>query len=75
MILQVRVENLKDATGELKKVIMATVLTDIPGMEKITAVDELTKYETLNYELSKLATDIIALKSEEVKKSKKKSKK
>jgi hypothetical protein len=75
MILKLRIENMKDATGEKKRVMMATLNTDIIGMESINAVSELDEKCLLGREITKLITDMLALKQEALKVEHKKYKK
>jgi len=67
MKLVIRVEHGKDATGIEKRVIFSSLRTDIPGMEKIDAVAELTPGCGMAKEVDKLVTNMLSLKQMELK--------
>ena len=67
MILKLRVENMKDATGDKKRVMFATLVTDITGIEKIDAVAELDEECQLGKEITQLITNMLALKQKSLK--------
>ena len=67
MILKIRIENMKDATGEKKRVMMASLRTEIVGMEKIDTVSELDDECVLGKEVAILIADMLTLKKNALK--------
>lgn len=66
MILNLKVENMKDATGTIKRVLFAGLQTDIIGAEKITTVAELDDESGLTWEIDQLILAMLALKKKTV---------
>lgn len=67
MLLKIRVEHMKDATKKTKRVIISTLETEIPGMERITAVAELDDKCQMGKEIDDLVERMVLLKKEEIK--------
>jgi hypothetical protein len=67
MILRLRVEHMKDASGEKKRVLFSTLTTEIKGMERIDAVAELDEHCILGREISQLIAEMLALKTKDLK--------
>lgn len=67
MIFQLHVEHMKDATKKTKRAVIYTLRTDIPGMERMTAVGELPKRSVLGKEVDKLITQLLEAKKAEIK--------
>ena len=68
MILKIRIENMKDATGKKKRVLMASLRTEIIGMEMIDTVAELDDDCVLGKEITLLTTNMLALKKKALEK-------
>ena len=64
--LIIQVLNEKDITGIEKRVIISTLRTDIPGMEKLTAVAELDDCQ-MGKEIDSLIERMLNAKQEEMK--------
>lgn len=72
MILKVRIEDgMKDATGIEKRAMFLTLLTDIPGLDRIDAVAELDFGSPLQKEIDEIITNMLDSKAQEVRKFKK----
>lgn len=65
LILQIE-NNMKDATGIKKRVMFATLKTDIPGMEHISSICELDEECVLGKEITILTADLLALKKKDL---------
>lgn len=68
MILKIRVEEMKDASGDKKRVMFATLVTEIVGMERIDAVSELDNECVLGKEITELMANLLALKKDSLEK-------
>lgn len=64
--LVIQVLNEKDATGIEKRVIISTLKTDIPGMERITAVSELDDKCRMGKEIDDLIGRMMEAKRQEM---------
>jgi len=72
MIIRLKVEHAKDATGELKRVMWTTVETEIEGINTFTSVAELGNDTPLAKELDFIVTEMMALKKAEIMKKNRK---
>ena len=73
MKLNIQIEQMKDKTGIEKRVMFTTLTTDIPEMEKITAVAELDNC-VLGDEIATIITDLLSARREEINNKNKKKK-
>lgn len=62
MKIIMQTEILKDKTKKVKRALWVTVMTDIPGLEKVSSVAELPDDSTLAKEMDWIVTEILAQK-------------
>lgn len=67
-----RFDHGKDASGEHKRALFATVRTEIAGMEEIHSVMEVPDDSVLGKEVSLIVTNMLAAKQDEIRKKNKK---
>jgi len=67
MRLTLDIDHLEDATGESKRVMIATLRTEIPGLEKFNVVAEVPKDSTLGKEVDWIMTDMLKQKQADMK--------
>jgi hypothetical protein len=72
MVIKIKIENLKDATGELKRVMWVTVETAIEGIGTFSSFADLGNDTPLAKELDGIVTDMLHLKKLEITKNNKK---
>jgi hypothetical protein len=65
--LIIQVINEKDATGIEKRVIISTLRTDLPGMERLTAVAELDSECQMGKEIDDLIERMLSAKQDNMK--------
>lgn len=66
MILKLRIEHAKDATGIKKRVIWSTLLTEIEGMKSVTSVAELDKGSILGDKIEEMINFIVKQNNKEM---------
>ena len=66
MIIYLKVEHGKDSTGQRKRVLWTTVETEIEGMGKIVAVNELQDETPLAKEIDYIVSEMMALKTAQI---------
>lgn len=66
MKIIMQTEILKDKTKKIKRALWFTVLTDIPGLEKVSSVAELPDDSTLAKEMDWIVTEILAQKKKSI---------
>lgn len=69
MIFQLRIENMKDATGEVKRAMIMKLKTEVPGLDNIQAVAELAEGTPLAIEIDGIIADMLEQKKTSIKAS------
>jgi len=72
MRISIIIDHFKDATKKIKRTMIVTLYTDIPGMEKVKAVAELPKNTPMAKEVDFIVTDMLTRKKAAITKENKK---
>lgn len=72
MIFKLRVEKARDDTGEEKRAMFVTIITDTEGLGDINAVAELPEGSPLALEIDKIMEDMLKQRQDSIKANNKK---